>query len=324
MYNGHVILEVCAMAIAVVIFMILICGFLLFIKLKFKRELEDIKDIPISTVRGAAIGFVRLKGRAAACDELLKSPFSGTPCVAYCYEIIGLDLESDAHRSALGIGDSSFRPFLLNDGTGKVMVLLKGSRFRFPLHFECLANGGRGMPARIEDFLHAYGIYAAAMTGKIAFREWVIKAGEVVYIYGNASGNEALQDHKQALIERVQALKNNPSEMKKVDSNNDGAISPEEWSNAVHALERELIEKELTETYSCGAGSLIIKDAIAVSPNWKIWNFFLRGPLSRFLHRMSTNVSYAVGVVLAVLFFVIIALAISGVSWGMMARFWGR
>jgi len=99
------------------------------------RKRRMMRDTPTSKVRSLAIGNVEVKGVAEKHEEVFESPFSGEDCVMYVYSV---DTYSEGGKNSSG-GWSTVEagvkaaPFLLEDGTGSVLVDPEGAEKELPV-----------------------------------------------------------------------------------------------------------------------------------------------------------------------------------------------
>lgn len=118
------------------------------------RKRRMMRDTPTSKVRSLAIGNVEIKGVAEKHEEVFESPFTGKECVMYVYSV---DVYSEGGRNSSG-GWSTVEagvkaaPFLLNDGTGKVLVDPEGAEKELPVENSYEYNGEEEMES-IREFM---------------------------------------------------------------------------------------------------------------------------------------------------------------------------
>lgn len=94
------------------------------VRVGFKRWQQRtlMQDTPTESAQSLSIGPSELSGTAVPADEPLSAPFSDDDCVLAQYEVEEYDTSGDS--SSWDTVDSGvlFRPFYLEDGTGRVLV----------------------------------------------------------------------------------------------------------------------------------------------------------------------------------------------------------
>jgi len=164
-----------------------------FNRLRRKRKIEN---IPTSTVRGLAMGPVELVGKTQKRINLA-SPLTQTPCVFYRYTV---ERYKRRRRSGdwvtIASGNSSFSPFELNDGTGKVLVFPQGAEVILPVDYEFRTGLGKPLPDQLLSFMEQNGLSYRSLLGAhpLRFREWFIQENETVYVLGTASSGNPKDD----------------------------------------------------------------------------------------------------------------------------------
>jgi hypothetical protein len=216
---------------------------------KLLNEKRLIENTPTSTVRGLALGLVELTGQAKK-TRIFNAPLSGTECLFYRYTV---ERYQSSGRSGKWVviakGDSTYCPFCLDDGTGKIMVFPCDAELIMPVKYQYQTGLGRGLPDNLVNFMESNGLSYRTFLGNysLRFKEWFILPDEPVYVLGTAEKtNDCLSDHKEKLAIRLERLKGDPKAMAEVDSNKDGTISNEEWDQAVAKVEEKLLDEELT------------------------------------------------------------------------------
>lgn len=219
-----------------------------FMRLRRKRKIED---IPTSTVRGLAMGLVELIGTAKK-KNAVTSPLTKIECTFYRYTVERYHhSRRSGHWVAIAKGDSYATPLWLDDGTGKALIFPQGAELIMPVNFEFTTGFGVNLPANLEEFLRNNNIKHGTFfnSSKMRFREWHIFEGEKIYVMGTAAASsvevDLMEAHKNNLIFRLEALKQNSEKMAGVDVDKDGKISVEEWDAAVKKAEQDLLEEEL-------------------------------------------------------------------------------
>lgn len=114
----------------------------------YTREPDDVMEAP-------AGGPVKLDGTARPARGTVESPFTGTDCLICEYEI-------EEYGSGEGFGnwttiaeDRIVAPFLVDDGTGTVLVEPAGVRTTLAREARIEVDGGTEPPPRIRQFVEA-------------------------------------------------------------------------------------------------------------------------------------------------------------------------
>lgn len=107
------------------------------------RKRRMMRDTPTSKVRSLAIGNVEVKGVAEKHEEVFESPFTGEECVMYVYSVDVYKQGGKNSSSGWSTVEAGVKaaPFLLNDGTGKVLVDPDGAEKEFPVENSYEYNG---------------------------------------------------------------------------------------------------------------------------------------------------------------------------------------
>jgi hypothetical protein len=215
---------------------------------KLLNEKRLIEDIPTSTVRGLAMGLVELNGKAKK-SNILSSPLTGVECVFYRYTI---ERYENRGRSSSWVviakADSSYCSFCLDDGTGKIMVVPQGAEITMPFDYRFETLLGKEFPEQLLNFMESNGIKYRGFLGNysLRFTEWNIMNDENIFVLGTAVKTiDSAGDHEKRLVNRLEAIKNDPKKMLELDLNKDGTISEEEWNKAISQEEQKLLEEEL-------------------------------------------------------------------------------
>ncbi len=103
-------------------------GIFLFLKgFRVYWQFRVLENIPLTAIRGLAMGLVRVCGRATG-DEWLTSPVTRQPC--YFYKVVVERWETSGRKEAYWVPwrkDSDSVRFYLEDQTGKVLVYARGA-----------------------------------------------------------------------------------------------------------------------------------------------------------------------------------------------------
>ncbi len=230
---------------------------------KWRRK-RIIENIPTSKIRSLALGLVEIEGQAEQRVNLINAPLSGKGCIFYKYLVERLK-NRGKHSSWVKVAqDCSFHhPFYLNDGTGRVLVDPQNAELNLDNpDFEFKTSLlGSDYPVNLLDFLIKNNIRYKSFLGKqsMRFQEWRIHPRDTVYVLGSARKNETFaSDLRLRLNEKLKQIKADPLEMKKIDVNNDGTVSVEEWEEAVKKTQQKLLEEELKNADVSNEGNLVV------------------------------------------------------------------
>jgi hypothetical protein len=207
-------------------------GFLMF------RRLRLIENIPTSTVRGAAQGFIELEGVTKMMGgEPIHAPLSGKLCVWYSYKVQRkeqnpLDRRHNSHWRTIdeGVSDNLFH---LQDKTGSCVI--------DPDEAEVIPTSSRtwyGNRDRPEgwggstDLGGAFSSFFAGV-GRYRYIEKLISEGDPLYAMGGfvtLGGNDGSYSISAEVRDLLAAWKHTPERiLKHFDFNRDGEIDQAEW-----------------------------------------------------------------------------------------------
>lgn len=146
---------------------------------KFRR-LQLIRNTPTSRVRSLAMGAVELYGEVVERDDVLKSPFSGEDCVMYKYKIEEYRRSGDDYDWVTVDAGRSGVPFLLDDGTGRVIVDPEGISLNIPRD-ELYSMDDHDEPPDLDG-----SVGFVSVGNDRRYHEHYVTPGEMVYLYGEA------------------------------------------------------------------------------------------------------------------------------------------
>jgi hypothetical protein len=253
------------------------------------RRKRTVEDTPRARVRSMALGRVALEGRAGLWARELRAPISGVECCWYRFHV---EEERRTRKGSkwctLARGDSSDWPFYLEDDTGRVLVQPKGAQMVVSDDLRetnpDLETGGLG--ARLSEV----GVDTRGFLGirnRIRVTESRLAQGDIVYVLGVAQTRPALRgERRAALQERVTALKRDPEAMKKLDTDEDGEVSADEWEVARESLVRETESAPVEDRVVVARSpndqeAFLISDraeaALARTLGWHAWAYILGG-----------------------------------------------
>ena len=177
-----------------------------------------LENIPRSKIGSLALGLVEIAGVARPGESILKAPVSGLDCVFY----------KDQNTLKDGVVKTVYSdsPFYLEDSTGKILI--------DPNKAELLL----GNPSYSEN----------------ESLEWFIEPGDQINILGTALS----KDSNDKFYKELRALKNDPNELSKVDTDKNGVISNEEWDTAVNKIKEHLFQERMKQQVESSSNNLII------------------------------------------------------------------
>jgi Zn-finger nucleic acid-binding protein len=154
-----------------------------------------IESIPTSLIRSLAVGLVEVSGRAQPERELLRAPFSGMPCVLYAYTVEQRrESGKEAKWETIAKGTSQ-EPFLVQDKTGKVLVVPFDAQLVLPDNRTTRNNWLGTLPEQTILGLLKLGIAVDGWFGEKTIRcsEACILPDETVYVIGTAQENRGAE-----------------------------------------------------------------------------------------------------------------------------------
>jgi hypothetical protein len=205
---------------------------------RFFRRVRMIEDLPTSTVRGAAQGFIELEGVAKMMEgEPIHAPLSNRPCVWFSYKVERksrtlLDDRRQSHWRVIdeGVSDNLFH---LQDKTGlcvidpdEAEVIPTSSRTWY---------GSRERPVAWGNSSEVGGFITSLIssTGRYRYTEKLISSGDPLYAMGafvTLGGEEGNYPASVEVRELLAAWKRTPERiLKQFDFNKDGEIDRAEW-----------------------------------------------------------------------------------------------
>jgi hypothetical protein len=178
-------------------------GILSFFK-GFKRlnEKRLIENTPTSTVRGLAMGLVELAGKARK-TRVIKTPLSGIECVFYRYTVERYQRSGKSGKwVVIASGDSCYCPFLLDDGTGTIVVSPQHAELIMPVDYRFETGPCRSLPDNLIDFMVNNGLEYRGFLGNysLRFKEWFIEPDDDVYVLGTAQKRAEVNTDKDGII----------------------------------------------------------------------------------------------------------------------------
>lgn len=205
------------------------------------RRARRIEDTPRSLVRSMPLGRVELHGVAREIDGV-RAPISGRPCAWFRYRIERRQRRgSRSEWVTVDSGDSSDRPFHLEDDTGRVRVDPAGARFEVERD---LFETNPQMNAALVALCTQQGIdLTSAWLGsasRLRVSEWRLEEGDAVFVTGVAQARHGLLDERRFQIAaRLAEAKQDAATMAALDVDADGHVSVDEWE----ALRRRVVQE---------------------------------------------------------------------------------
>lgn len=188
---------------------------------RYKRA-QLVRDTPTSTVRSLAVGAAEVKGEAEPVDEPLVSPLTNQQACMYSLEIeeYRSNDEGSNWRTVMSLSDQV--PFLVDDGTGRVLVEPGGATLAIEVEERIEVDDGHEPPEELGTWAHEQGMVSRpdepdpeglkdklvdvvdAMSASKAethlvrsasrdrrYTEKVLAAGESTYVFGGAQRRQA-------------------------------------------------------------------------------------------------------------------------------------
>ena len=155
-----------------------------------------IESIPTSPIRSLAVGLVEVSGRAQPGRELLRTPFSGLPCVLFSYKVEARRESRNGARWETIAKGTSAEPFFVQDQTGKVLVVPLNAQLILPDNRTTRNNWFGTLPEQTLQGLLKLGIAVDGWFGEKTIRcsEASILPDETVYVLGTAQEHGGAAD----------------------------------------------------------------------------------------------------------------------------------
>lgn len=196
--------------------------------LRLKRRIED---TPTSRIRSLAMGLVEVHGRAIRRYALV-APMTQGACV--WYRLRKYRRDSNNRWQLTSQSDSSHVPFVLDDGSGRVVVDPAGATIKVRTE----QTGYPGESTRI----------GAAVDGG-PDEKWVeelIYEGTSLYVLGYARPARGTGPGlRERTLEVLRRLKLDPQALRRYDTDGDGRLDGDEWQIARDDAERLAAAEQL-------------------------------------------------------------------------------
>lgn len=232
----------------------LICGFIMlgcaaawvhwFKKTKRARLIED---VPTSTVRSAAQGYLELIGNADFLpDGKIISPLSGRSCVWYQYQVEKRERNNDGKRESWKTIEkvTSEHLFILEDDTGRCVI---DPDFAEVTSYENQTWYGN---TRVPGFAPSTTGFLDSVNADYRYKESWIEPAEMIYAIGQfetAGTGEELPSLKDEMRTLLNKWKQYPDTyLRAFDKNGDGKIDQEEWADVRKAASAQVHKDRLS------------------------------------------------------------------------------
>lgn len=154
------------------------------------RTKRLIQDTPHSKIHSAAIGLVELNGTGVAPWKVI-SPVTQEPCLYYRVRAWQWVEEQDKHHWEQVLEESLAVPFLLEDSTGKILVVPDGAEFdahpSFSDEIALTFFSTPGMlPPNVRNFLVSR---ALVPREKLRVKEEILPLGFPLFVFGKLGEN---------------------------------------------------------------------------------------------------------------------------------------
>jgi len=165
----------------------LLCGiggimvglFLFFRGFQLLKRKRWIEDTPVSKIAGAAMGPVKIFGKATGPYTLV-SPLSGVDCYYYRAEASSGQRAENEETLATRATESIFTPLFVEDETGRLMIDPRGAELDLPCEFD-ESTSGASMSECARRFLRRHGL---STEGETTVAEYAIKPGDPLLVLG--------------------------------------------------------------------------------------------------------------------------------------------
>lgn len=134
---------------------------------------------------------VELEGRAYPVGEAYQAPFSGTDAILCEWSAERYDTRGDDSSWRTIDSGQEYAPFLLDDGTGEIVVDPNGAEWTLDRDFDVQTDPESQPPLEIRRYLEDTSVDSLyrtpedeRRTEKRRYRERRLDAGEEVYVYG--------------------------------------------------------------------------------------------------------------------------------------------
>lgn len=161
--------------------------YLFFRGFQLLRQKRWIEDTPVTKIAAAAIGLVKVFGKATGPYTLL-SPLANVDC--YYYRAVarnGTNAQNEQELEGRAT-EILFTPFFVEDETGRVMVDPRGAEIELPSQYDEQISGA-SMAECSRRFLRRHGL---STSGGTTVSEYAIKPGDPILVLGTLGENRGL------------------------------------------------------------------------------------------------------------------------------------
>lgn len=158
--------------------------FLFFRGFGLLRQKRWIEDTPVSKIAAAAMGRVKVIGRATGPYTLI-SPLAGADC--YYYRAVAWNGQNaqDEEKVERRAVETIYAPLFIEDETGRLMIDPRGAQLDLPYEYD-EAVSGISMTECARRFLRRHGLSDVSNT---TVTECVIKPGDPLFVLGTLAEN---------------------------------------------------------------------------------------------------------------------------------------
>ena len=211
---------------------------------RFRRD-RVVADTPLTRIRSAAQGYVKISGRAVPASEApTAAPLSSRPCVWWSYEIAMREEDSKGNKTwKTQERASSTELFVLADEDSRCLIgpvqaevtpTVNDTWYGTQPHPDTAPLTGGGMFQLI--------------TGDYRYTERLLKPGDRLCVLGDLRSHSegATTDLGAAVAAKLREWKQDPRTLlARFDTNHDGKIDAAEWEAARAAAARETQSESL-------------------------------------------------------------------------------
>jgi hypothetical protein len=198
--------------------------------LRLKRFVEN---TPTSRIRSLAMGLVEVRGRAVRRFALV-APMTQGACV--WYRLRKYRRDSNNRWQLSSESNSSHVPFVLDDGSGQVVVDPAGATVK--------------SKTEVSGYSGESTLIGAAVEGG-PDEKWVeelIYEGTTLYVLAYARPARGVRPSlRERTVAAVRRLKLDPQALHRYDANGDGRLDADEWQAARDDAERLAAAEQLSE-----------------------------------------------------------------------------
>ncbi len=205
---------------------------------RFRRD-RVVADTPLTRIRSAAQGYVKISGRAAPASEApTAAPLSSRPCVWWSYEIAVREEDSKGNKSwKTRERASSTELFVLIDEDSRCLIGPVQAEVTPTVNDTWYGNQSRPNAPPIPGS----GMFQFAM-GDYRYTEHLLKPGDRLCVLGDLRSHSegATTDLGAAVATKLREWKQDPRALlARFDANHDGKIDASEWDAARAEAARE-------------------------------------------------------------------------------------